>query len=447
MAFQKDFIWGAATAAYQIEGGWRADGKGLSVWDMFSHQPGATFEGHTGDEACDHYHLFREDVRLMAALGVKNYRFSISWPRIFPDGTGAVNERGAAFYDQLIDCLLENGIRPFVTLFHWDYPLALERRGGWRNPDSPKWFANYAAFCASRYGARVKDFITFNEPQCFIGLGYGSGVHAPGLRYPVPELIPMAHRVLQAHGLAARAIRELADGARVSYAPCGDARIPLTSAKEDVDAARESYFSAASFPFSVSWWSDPVVLGRYPEDGLRLFEKYLPDGYEKDMPQICQPLDYYCQNIYNGQLVRASENGPEQVLWPRGTPRTCMGWFVAPDALYWGPRFLCERYRQPLVITENGMSNADTVSLDGAVHDPQRVDYLHRYLLALGRAAADGANVMGYFQWSLLDNFEWAEGYHQRFGMVYVDYETRKRIPKDSARWYAEVARSNGEIL
>ena len=447
MGFRKDFIWGAATAAYQVEGAWQADGKGQSVWDEYAHRPGTVFEGHTGDEACDHFHHMEEDVALMSALGIGSYRFSISWPRIFPDGTGNVNEKGAGFYDRLIDCLLKAGIRPFITLFHWDYPLALERRGAWRNPESPMWFADYAAYCVRRYGDRAKDFITFNEPQCFIGLGYGAGAMAPGLRFPIDEQILMTHNVLRAHGMAARAMRAARSDIRVSYAPCGNAMIPETPTKENISAAREHYFSAAGYPFSVSWWSDPVVLGRYPADGLKLYESGLPGGWEKDMDGICQPLDYYCQNIYSGQLVRAGKDGPQTLPWPRGTARTATGWYVSPDALYWGPKFLYERYRRPIVITENGMSATDAVSLDGKVHDAEREDYLHRYLLSYRRAADEGVDVRGYFLWSLMDNFEWSQGYSQRFGLVHVDYATQKRTVKDSAYWYSDVIKTNGDAL
>ena len=241
MGFRKDFIWGAATASYQIEGAAFEGGKGPSVWDTFSHWPGKIYGGHTGDIACDHYHRVEEDVKLMARLGVKNYRFSLSWPRILPQGVGAVNEEGVAFYNRLIDALLANGIRPFVTLFHWDYPQALADRGAWANPD-PKWFEAYVSVCARRFGDRVKDFITLNEPQCFIGLGYGTGAHAPGLMLPAAATIPMSHHVLKAHGLAVRALRSLVPDCRVGYAPCGDAAIPFASAPADVEAARKAYF-------------------------------------------------------------------------------------------------------------------------------------------------------------------------------------------------------------
>lgn len=453
MAFRKDFLWGAATASYQIEGAAFEDGKGPSVWDRFSHEPGKTYGGHTGDVACDHYHRFEEDTALMAGLGIRNYRFSISWPRVLPEGVGAANEKGLDFYDRLIDALLSRGIRPFVTLFHWDYPSALQARGAWENPDSPAWYEAYVSLCAKRFGDRVKDFITFNEPQCFIGLGYGSGAHAPGYRMPASSTIPMAHNVLKAHGRAVQALRALVPGCRVGYAPCGDPRIPASGLPEDIEAARKAYFEVpedeTAWTWNVSWWSDPAMLGRYPERVLGQYGRYLPAGWERDLEQIHQPLDFYAQNIYNGRVVRAADNarGWEELTPPPGAPRTANGWNVTPDALYWGPRFLYERYGTPFLITENGMSCHDAVSLDGKVHDPNRQDYMRRYLRAYKRAAEDGVDAIGYFAWSLLDNYEWALGYSERFGLVYVDYQTQKRTIKDSAYWYRDVIERNGENL
>ena len=453
MAFRKDFIWGAATAAYQIEGAACEDGKGLSVWDVFSHEPDKIYRGHTGDIACDHYHRYKDDVALMQSLGVKNYRFSISWPRVIPEGMGQANEKGLDFYDRLIDELLAHGIRPFVTLFHWDYPNALQARGAWENPDSPSWFADYASLVARRFGDRVKDFITFNEPQCFIGLGYANAQHAPGLRMPPSSTVPMAHNVLKAHGLATQALHQIASNCRVGYAPCGDARIPASDSPADIEAARRAYFDIPSTPdrwsWNVSWWSDPALLGSYPEHGMPILGRYLPAGWEKDLEVIHQPLEFYAQNIYNGVVVRAADNeaGYEQLLPPVGSPKTACQWMINPEALYWGSRYLYERYRTPFLITENGMSCHDAVSLDGQVHDPNRQDYIHRYLLAYKRAAEDGVDALGYFVWSLLDNLEWNSGYNERFGIVHVDFATQKRTVKDSARWYKTVIESNGENL
>ncbi|HSK68793.1 MAG TPA: GH1 family beta-glucosidase [Candidatus Limnocylindria bacterium] len=453
MGFGRDFLWGAATASYQIEGAAEEDGKGLSVWDRFSRTPGKVFEDHTGDVACDHYHRYEEDLALLAGFGIRNYRFSVSWPRLLPEGTGRANEKGLAFYDRLIDAMLEKGVRPLMTLFHWDYPAELLKRGGWENPDSPAWFEEYAALCARRYGDRVKDFIPLNEPQCFIGLGHVAGVHAPGLQVPLAAGIPMAHHALAANGRACRAIRSLVPGARLGYAPCGDVAMPLTGSAQDAEAARKAYFHVPEDPggwyWNVSWFSDPVLLGAYPQQGLRLYGAHLPKGWEGDMPLIRQELDFYGQNIYNGRPVRAAENalGWEYVNNPPGIARCANGWPVTPECLYWGPRMLYERYRTPILITENGMAGCDAVSLDGEVHDAERVNYLRRYLRELRRAADDGIPIAGYFHWSFLDNFEWAKGYADRFGLVYVDFRTQERIPKDSMRWYAAVIRSNGESL
>lgn len=453
MGFKKGFIWGAATASYQIEGAANEDGKGLSVWDRFSHTPGKVFEGQTGDIACDHYHRLEEDLDLMAALGIRNYRFSVSWPRLLPEGMGAVNEKGIAFYDRLIDGLLARGIRPFMTLFHWDYPLELLKRGGWENPDSPKWFEEYAALCAQRFGDLVKDFIPLNEPQCFIGLGHVMGLHAPGLQVPLAASIPMSHHVLTANGKACQVLRETVRDVKLGYAPCANPMIPSSDTPEDIQAARMANFSvspdADRWHWGISWWSDPVMLGSYPRQGLQLYGRYLPKNWESDLAVIHQKLDYYGQNIYQGSLVRAAKNeqGWEQLSNPPGIAKTASDWSVTPDCLYWGPRFLYERYKTPILITENGMAGTDAVSLDGKIYDPARENYLHRYLLALRRAADDGVDVAGYFQWSLFDNFEWAKGYAERFGLVYVDYQTLARIPKESAKWYKSVMEQNGGNL
>lgn len=447
--FQKDFAWGVATSAYQIEGAAFEGGRGLSVWDTFCRQPGKIFEGHTGDVACDHYHRFREDVALMAELGVKAYRFSICWPRVIPDGTGAVNEEGIRFYSDLIDELLAHNITPFVTMFHWDYPVALYHRGGWLNPESPKWFAQYAELLAKRFGDRVKHWMTLNEPQCFIGLAHIQTVQAPGVKVLDGEALQMAHNVMLAHGLAVQAVRANVPGSIVGYAPTSVATIPATDSQADVDAARDAYMKITDddWNWHTTWWSDPVILGRYPEDGMKRFEKHLGFIKPDDFKIMCQPLDFLGQNIYRGNTVRHTEDGFAFVDRAPGAAKTANNWNIDPQALYWAPKFLQERYHLPIVITENGMTCHDAVSLDGKVHDPNRINYLARYLHELRRASDDGVDIMGYFQWSLMDNFEWADGYNERFGIVYVDYETQKRIPKDSFYWYQKVISENGANL
>lgn len=452
MSFPKDFIWGTATASFQIEGASKEDGKSPSIWDDFCAQPGHISDNSNGDMACDHYHRYREDVALMASLGVKAYRFSIAWPRVIPTGTGEVNEAGLQFYSDLVDCLLEHGIRPFVTLYHWDLPRALHQRGAWLNDEMPEWFAAYTRAVAEKLGDRVKDFITINEPQCITGLGYETLEQAPGIRMPLGDVVHMTHNVMKSHGRACQVLREVVPGVRIGYAPCGDAAIPATNSPADIEAARKAYFAPALgevISFNTAWYSDPVVLGRYPEDGLKRLGQYLPKGWEEDLELIHQPLDFYCQNIYHGSYYRAADNeaGFEQVPFPDGFPRTAMSWPVTPEALQWGPKFLYERYKLPLFISENGMACHDMVDMDGKVHDPNRIQYIREYLQNYRKAGEDGVDLRGYFYWSLLDNFEWAFGYTRRFGLVYVNYQTQQRIPKDSFAFYSKVIAENGENL
>lgn len=445
MAFKKDFAWGVATSAYQIEGAWNEDGKGLSVWDTFTHEPKHVSDNSTGDVACDHYHRYREDVKLMKEMGIRAYRLSICWSRIFPNGTGEVNEKGVKFYSDLFDLLLENDIEPYVTLFHWDYPYELQKKGGWLNDDSVQWFADYAAKVVELYSDRVKYFITFNEPQCFVGLGYYTGGDAPGLKVSRKEILQISHNVLKAHGAAVIAMRANAkQPIKIGYAPTGSSLYPNTETPEDIAAARKKFFSCppltnGNFLWSISWWCDPVFLGHYPEEALEMYKECLPEITEEDMKLISQPIDFYGQNVYNGKAVTVGKDGePVFVERKPGFPKTAIQWPITPEALRWGPKFLYERYKVPICITENGMSCHDAVSLDGKVHDPNRIDFLHRYLLELEKATDEGVPVEGYFLWSFMDNFEWISGYAERFGLVYVDFETQERIPKDSAYWYKE---------
>lgn len=453
MGFCKNFAWGAATASYQIEGAAYKDGKGLNIWDVFCKDPGKIYEDHNGDVACNHYELYKEDVKIMKELGLKAYRFSISWARIMPEGKGRINEKGVEFYSHLIDELLANGIEPYVTLFHWDLPYELYIRGGWLNPDSVDWFAEYAKTVAEAYSDRVTHFMTFNEPQCFIGLGHVVGEHAPALKNPLTDTFLMAHHVLMAHGKAVQAMRAAAKRPiKIGYAPTGTMCYPKTNSPEDIEAARKTLFACPQDPYrwswNVSWWSDPVILGKYPDDGLKMYERWLPDMKPQDFELMKQPLDFYGQNIYNGTCMQAGKDGrPEYVGRYPGFPKTAIQWPVTPECLYWGPKFLYERYGLPIYITENGLSCHDTISVDGKVHDPNRIDFLGKYLYELKKSAEDGTDIRGYFQWSLMDNFEWAKGYSDRFGLVYVDYTTQQRILKDSAYWYKQVIETNGEKL
>jgi beta-glucosidase len=450
MGFRKDFVWGGASASYQIEGAVAEDGRGPSIWDMFCKESGRILNGSTGETAADHYHRYREDVDIMKQLGYRGYRFSIAWPRIFPEGDGKLNEKGLDFYDRLLDSLIAAGIVPYATLYHWDYPYALFRRGGWLNGDSPRWFADYAAAVAKRLGDRLKNYITFNEPQCFIGLSYDSTEHAPGVHLPIWDTLLMAHHVLLAHGRAVQALRGIVKDAQIGYAPTCSAHYPATDSPADREAARKAFFHIPPDRcfWSVSLWSDPVFLGKYPEELYALHGPHMPKIGAGDLKIISEPLDFLGQNIYNGMEIRAG--GPLGVeIVPRkdGYAFTAAKWPVTPESLYWGPTFLWERYKKPLYITENGLSCADVVSLDGKVHDPARIDFLHRYLRCLKKAAEDGVDIRGYFHWCVTDNFEWAKGYTDRFGMVYCDYPTQRRIIKDSGFWYRDLIGTNGENL
>lgn len=440
MSFRKDFIWGAATASYQIEGAWNEDGKGSNIWDEFTHIPGKIDNGATGDSACDHYHRYKEDVQLMKQAGLKAYRFSISWSRILPEGTGKVNEKGIAFYNNLIDELIKNDITPFVTLYHWDLPYALYLKGGWLNPESAQWFEEYATLIGKSFGDRVKNFITFNEPSVFLGCGYSLGDHAPGLKLGTKDLLRIGHNILLSHGKAVKALRAAVQNANIGITLATQPKIPVT--KQDEQAAYDSYFGIGlgGFWWSVNYWLDPIVTGKYPQSLLDQAGDLFPAVTKEDMALISQKIDFMGLNIYEAQYQGEYKR-------PDGTAHTELSWDVYPDALKWGVILNYKRYKLPIYITENGLSTHDWISLDGKVHDPNRIDFLHRYLSGLKAGAEAGADVRGYFQWSFMDNFEWAKGYNPRFGIVYVDYTTKERTLKDSAFWYKSVIESNGENL
>jgi len=450
MSFPSGFAWGAATAAYQVEGAAHQDGRGESVWDMFCRKDGAVYNGHTGDTACDHYHRWHEDIGLMKDMGLKAYRLSISWPRVLPDGIGKPNEQGLEFYDRLIDGLLAAGITPYVTLFHWDYPYALYCRGGWLNRESVEWFAGYAKLIAQRLGDRVAHWMTMNEPQCFLGLGHRDGVQAPGLKLAWCDVLRALHHSLMAHGRAVQTLREYCSTPpTIGWAPLAEVKYPATSAAADIEAARTRTMAAdARDLWNNTIFGDPICLGHYPQDALRTWGRDFPKFTPAEMDLIHEKIDFYGLNTYRGHPVTVGEDGQIKPA-PRepGTPMNSYSWTIDPAVLYWGPKFIYERYQLPIHVTENGFAGLDWVHMDGAVHDPQRIDFTRRYLLELRRAIQDGVDVRGYFYWSLMDNFEWADGYRQRFGLIHVDYKTLRRTPKDSARWYAGVIRTNGENL
>lgn len=452
MRFDDAFVWGAATAAYQIEGAVEADGRGPSVWDAFCARAGAIRGGDTGAVACDHRNRYREDVELMREIGLGAYRFSFSWTRVLPEGRGRPSEEGLGFYDRLIDALLEAGVEPYATLFHWDYPLELLRAGGWLNADSVGWFEEFAELMADRYSDRVRNWFTLNEPTCFLGLGHVDGRHAPGLQLDWPEFFLALKHASMAHGGAVQALRARArEPLQVGIVPISHIAIPADETPESVAAAREYTFGAAD-PERGYWvarpYLDPVLLGVWPWDIVSALTPNGPEVSDRELAKMHQPLDTLGLNFYSGPIVRAGRDGrPEAVAEPPGSPRTAFDWTVTPEGLYWSVRFHHERYGLPVVIAENGLAGLDWVSLDGKVHDPQRIDYTARYLRSLHRACGEGFPVLGYFHWSLLDNFEWAEGYSRRFGLVHVDFETQKRTPKDSARWYRSVIESRGAVL
>ena len=450
MAFPKNFTWGAATASYQIEGAWNEDGKGLSIWDVYSSTPGKVLNGDTGKVACDHYHRYKEDVALMKEIGLNAYRFSTAWPRVIPDGFGAANQKGLDFYSRLVDELLAAGIEPWLTLYHWDLPQELALRGGWLNPQISDWFGEYAKAVADCLGDRVKHWITFNEPQCFIGLGYTIGEHAPGYDLPEPEVVRCVHNALLAHGKAVDALRAVGGNSfKIGYTSTTASMIPAEETDECIEAARNALFCSSPdsrLLWNITLFSDPLYLGKYPADMMPRLEKGLPADWEKDMALISRPMDFFGINIYQGRKIRIGADGIPEVVQPKvGAAHTANMWGFEPDILRWGPRFLYERYKKPIVVTENGCAGVDWVHRDGQVHDPARIDYLAHTISGLEKAIVeDGVDAQGFFCWSLLDNYEWSQGYRDRFGIVYVDYETLERIPKDSARWYSDVIKRNG---
>ena len=445
MKFPENFVWGAATCSYQIEGAAFLEGGGRSVWDMLGRQPGKILNGDTGRVACDHYHRYKHDVELMSAIGLQAYRFSISWPRIFPDGVGTVNQQGLDFYSHLVDELLGKNIEPWITLFHWDYPYELYCRGGWLNRDSADWFADYTALIVDKLSDRVSQWITLNEPQCFISLGHLDGIHAPGLKMGFSEVLLAGHNALRAHGKAVQVIRANSRTKPfISAAQANKISIPVSDHPDDAEAARQHMFSVTEKKlFSNSWFSDPMILGSYPEQGIELFEEYMPKNYQDDLWTIHQNLDYFATNIYSGVHVRTTENKGYEVIEEQELPVTAMGWPVTPEALYWGPKLIHERYQLPVVVTDNGMAVDDVVDNDKVI-DKERIDFLYKYLSEFSRAIDEGVPTYGYFIWSLMDNFEWAEGYSKRFGIVHVDYETQHRILKYSAHWYKALIANHG---
>lgn len=441
--FPESFVWGVATASYQIEGAWDEDGRGETIWDRYCSVPGNVLNGDNGNTACDHYHRYREDVALMKRMGIRAYRFSIAWSRILPEGQGRVNQKGLEFYDHLIDALLEAGIEPYITLYHWDLPQALQDIGGWANPKMPEYFLEYTRTVVSAFGKKVKKWITLNEPYCAAFLGNYEGRQAPGIR-DFSTAVQVAYHMYVGHGLAVKYFREACPDGEIGITLNLMGRLPLTEDPKDIAAARraDGYLNR--------WFADPILLGKYPQDMVDLYREKgvrLPVFQKEHLELMSQPLDFVGLNYYNDFWVKADEN-----RWPIGfqiqnppfVPVNDRNWPVTEDGFYRMLMRMKNEYRiKKIYITENGTSFPDVVSVEGKVEDGGRKDYLHRHLDSLWKAIRDGVNVEGYFQWSLYDNFEWSFGYSSRFGIVFVDFNTQERIIKESGHWYSQVIARN----
>ncbi len=444
--FPHGFLWGSATASYQVEGAVNEGGRGPSVWDTFAHTPGKTDHGDTGDVADDYYHRYKEDIALMKSLGLKTCRFSISWSRIFPTGTGAPNPQGLDFYHRMVDSLLEAGIQPFCTLFHWDLPQSLQDIGGWENKDVVKAFADYAGFTAGKLADRVSHFMTMNEMRTFVELGYRDGTHAPGLKLDPKRLAQLNHHVVLAHGMAVQSIRaHVPATVKVGIADNVIPTTPVIESPDHVAAARKAIREVNASFLTV------VQEGRYTDLYLKRLGPAVPHFTPEEMKIIASPMDFTGINIYQPLWVSApqsekdNEAGFTVVNDPASYPHMYSPWLkLGPEGLYWAPKLVAETWHvKEIYITENGCSSTDTIAPDGHVYDTDRVMFLRNYLSQLQRAVSEGIPVKGYFLWSLLDNFEWADGYDKRFGITYVDFKTQKRTPKLSADFYKQVIAAN----
>jgi beta-glucosidase len=442
--FPADFIWGAATASYQIEGAANEDGRGASIWDTFSHTPGKIIDNGTGDISTDHYHRWKEDVALLKWLGVGAYRFSLAWPRILPDGAGSINEKGVAFYDHLIDALLANGITPWITLYHWDLPQALQDRfGGWQSRECAKAFSDYASVAAQRFSDRVNNWFTTNEFCNIVDAGYVNGDKAPGLRLPPPQAAVVRHHALLGHGMAAQALRQSSSRpCRVGFAEAIGVPIPLSQSAEDI--------AAASACMRTHQYYSAMLDGKYSPEYIAANAAGLPRGWEQDMAIIGTPVDFVGANCYSVQCYVAADAsvpaGYRCFAPGESHPSFDMWWLrFDPEALYWLPRLLKLTWNvDNVIVSENGCNTPHGVDVDGAVADTERVMALRAWISCAQRAVAEGWPLKGYFHWSLLDNFEWSDGYTKRFGLVHVDYRTLVRTPKLSAKVYCDIVGNNG---
>ncbi|MGN0909183.1 MAG: glycoside hydrolase family 1 protein [Succinivibrio sp.] len=436
MPILKPFVTGAASAAAQVEGAASEGGRQASIWDEFCAQKGRILDGSDCSVACDEYHRYEEDIGIARDIGLKALRFSIAWPRVIRED-GSPNPEGLSFYDRFTDCLLEHGIEPCPTLFHWDLPLSLYKKGGFQNEAVADEFYKYAKAVLRMLKGRARTIFTINEPQCISGLGYVTGEHAPGLRCGAPEFLRVLNGLLRCHGRAMSAIRDFAPGARAGAAVTGAVITPENA--NDVEAVARENYRVTGDPKIDFWrmalWSDAVAFGRWADGAQDLYGSALPCNSDDQWAEISQKVDFWAMNIYNSSKMTLSPDGAlVRVPRPRGAPKTAAQWPVTPECLYWGPRYAFERYGIPVMITETGMSGLDYVSEDGRVHDTDRIQFLRSYLRELRRASDDGVDLAGLFIWSLTDNFEWSKGYTERFGLVHVDYATQKRTPKDSAK-------------
>jgi beta-glucosidase len=440
LRFPPNFLWGCATASYQVEGAVKEDGRGQTNWDVFSHTPGKTFHGETGDVADDSYHRYKEDIKLLKDLGVTGYRFSIAWSRIFPNGRGQANDKGLTYYQSVVDELLKNNIEPYITLFHWDLPQALP--GGWQSRDTSKAFADYAGYISKRLSDRVQHFFTTNEFVCFSDLGYKTGKFAPGLKLPAAQVNQIRHHAILAHGLGVQAIRANArSGTQVGLAENTNVYVPVIESREHIEAAQKATRDGNA------QFLTAVLEGKYMDSYLEREGANAPKVEPGDMQAIGSPLDFVGLNVYTPEYVRADASPAGYVVDKRQAsfPRMASDWlYIGPEVIYWAVRNVSDVWKpRALYITENGCSADDVITASGRIEDTDRVMYLRNHLTHLHRAASEGYPIKGYFLWSLMDNFEWADGYNKRFGLHYVDFKTQTRTPKLSADWYREVIARN----
>ncbi len=458
-AFPANFAWGAATSAMQVEGYPYEDGGGRSVWSVLDHDTSRVKDGTTDLVTDDTYHRWAGDIPLMREIGLNSYRLSIGWPRVLPEGRGTPNSKGLDYYDRLFDGLLHAGITPWVTVYHFDYPEALQKQGGWLHEDSPKWMAEYAHLVSSRFSDRISHWLTINEPNIFWTFSSEAGLMPPFAKLSRDQLALGAHHILLGHGMAVQAIRAAAKRpVEVGLPFAGQVSLPATTSPADIAAAQARSFAVE--PQTIiptappllfindGWWLDPIYLGKYQEACFEAVPSLRKLATPEAMATIHQPLDYCAVNLYFAPHVRAGANGKAEVVpEPADFPRSHYGWPITPELLYWGPKFLHQRYGRPIVITENGMSLDDKPGPDGTVHDPRRSAFLRDYLRNYMRAGGDGVPLRGYFHWSLLDNWEFTSGFTEQFGLIYVDHATQKRTVKDSAAAYREIIQSQGRVL